>query len=66
MSDRSGAPHLWRMNVDGSDQKQLTNGAGGELNPQFSPDGRWIVYRTAVGRPTVCNVVVLHSHSGYM
>jgi Tol biopolymer transport system component/DNA-binding winged helix-turn-helix (wHTH) protein len=45
LSDRSGSPHLWRMNLDGSDQRQLTNGEG-EQNPRFSPDGRWIVYRT--------------------
>ncbi|HVF46163.1 MAG TPA: hypothetical protein VNA17_01215, partial [Pyrinomonadaceae bacterium] len=51
-SDRTGAPHLWRMNIDGSDQRQLTNGTG-EQSPRFSPDGRWLVYRTAFGRTTV-------------
>jgi TolB protein len=51
-SDRSGGPHIWRMNIDGSDQRQLTNGSG-EQSPQFSPDGRWVVYRKSFGKATV-------------
>jgi len=47
LSDRSGRPHLWRMNTDGGDMRQLTNGELGEQAAQFSPDGRWIVYMTA-------------------
>jgi eukaryotic-like serine/threonine-protein kinase len=45
LSDRTGVPHIWQMNIDGSDQKQLTDGNGEQL-PQFSPDGRWVVYST--------------------
>src|SRR5205085_1280741 len=56
LSDRTGAPHLWRMNLDGSDQRQVTNGASGEQNAQFSPDGRWLIYRTVSGRPNVWKV----------
>ncbi|MDQ3252969.1 MAG: DPP IV N-terminal domain-containing protein, partial [Acidobacteriota bacterium] len=55
-SDRSGVPHLWRMNIDASDQRQLTNGASGEDSPQFSPDGRWLVYRTSSGIPTIWKI----------
>jgi Tol biopolymer transport system component len=55
MSDRSSGPHIWRMNIDGSDQRQLTNGSG-EQSPQFSPDGRWVVYRKAYGKATVWKV----------
>ncbi|HRH45236.1 MAG TPA: protein kinase [Pyrinomonadaceae bacterium] len=47
---RTGVPHLWRMNIDGSDQRQLTNGATGEASARFSPDGRWLVYRKALGK----------------
>jgi len=50
MSDRTGLPHLWTMNPDGTDQHQLLNGsAKGELAPQFSPDGRWIYFTAANG-----------------
>jgi Tol biopolymer transport system component len=55
MSDRTGVPHIWRMNIDGSDQRQLTNGDG-EQSPQFSPDGRWVVYRKVFGKATVWKV----------
>src|SRR5437588_36373 len=55
LSDRTSTPHLWRMNVDGSDQRQLTNGSG-EKSPQFSPDGRWVVYTKAFGKATVWKV----------
>ncbi|MDT7778556.1 MAG: hypothetical protein QOC99_1068 [Acidobacteriota bacterium] len=55
MSDRVGVPHIWRMNIDGSDQRQLTQGSG-ELSPQFSPDGRWVVYRKAFGKATVWKI----------
>jgi Tol biopolymer transport system component len=55
MSDRNSIPHIWRMNIDGSDQQQLTQGSG-EQSPQFSPDGRWVVYRNAYGKATVWKV----------
>ena len=31
------------MDADGSNQKQLTNG-NGEFAPQFTPDGRWVIF----------------------
>jgi Tol biopolymer transport system component/DNA-binding winged helix-turn-helix (wHTH) protein len=45
-SDRTGAQHLWRMNADGSNQTQLTNGYS-ERNASFSPDGRWVYYNSS-------------------
>jgi Tol biopolymer transport system component/DNA-binding winged helix-turn-helix (wHTH) protein len=35
--------HIWRINIDGSDPQQLTNGPG-EGWPECSPDGKWVVY----------------------
>lgn len=46
-SDLTGTRHIWRMNIDGSNPIQLTNGSG-EDDPQCSPDGRWVVY-TRIG-----------------
>jgi len=43
MSDRTGLNHIWRMQTDGSNPKQLTNGTD-ERRPNCSPDGRWVVY----------------------
>lgn len=45
VSTRSGAPHLWRMDSDGNNVKQLTNGIA-EVNPEISPDGQWVVFQS--------------------
>ena len=45
-SRRAGASNIWRVNSDGTNLKQLTNG-GGELNPFCSPDGRSVIYYTS-------------------
>lgn len=37
--------NLWRMNLDGSELKQLTFGDG-EVQPAISPDGQWVYYAT--------------------
>jgi Tol biopolymer transport system component/DNA-binding winged helix-turn-helix (wHTH) protein len=42
-SDLKGERHIWRMNIDGGNPIQLTNGTG-EDNPYWSPDGRWVFY----------------------
>jgi eukaryotic-like serine/threonine-protein kinase len=42
-SDLKGERHIWRMNIDGSNPVQLTNGTGAD-NPYCSPDGRWVFY----------------------
>jgi len=39
----AGNPHVWRMNSDGSNLRQLTNGPG-EGVPKLTPDGRTVVY----------------------
>jgi TolB protein len=44
---QGGEPqHIWRVNHDGSDLRQLTFGKG-EGYPTLSPDGRWVVYPSA-------------------
>jgi eukaryotic-like serine/threonine-protein kinase len=40
---KQGRGHIWRMNADGTDQRQITNGKA-EDSPDISPDGKWIVY----------------------
>jgi Tol biopolymer transport system component len=43
VSAEGGIHHIWRMDADGKNKKQLTNGDG-ESYPMISPDGQWIVY----------------------
>jgi len=48
VSDRAGEPRLWRMNLDGSGARRLTDLPDGkeqpEGSPYFSADGQWIYY----------------------
>ncbi|MBV9927252.1 MAG: PD40 domain-containing protein [Acidobacteria bacterium] len=44
-SNRAGTFNIWRMESDGSNPSRLTSG-GGEKFPQWSPDGRWVVYNS--------------------
>lgn len=43
VSAEGGIHHIWRMDADGTNKTQLTNGDG-ESYPTISPDGKWIVY----------------------
>ena len=43
-SDRTGQTQIWRMNIDGTSQAQLTNAACWANNPTWSPDGTKIAY----------------------
>jgi Tol biopolymer transport system component len=45
-SDASGNADIWEMAGDGSNQKQLTAGAGRNYAPVISPDGRYIVFHS--------------------
>jgi Tol biopolymer transport system component len=44
-SNRTGTNQLWRMNLDGSNQIQLTDGAGKDY-AAISPDSKWVIYNT--------------------
>ena len=50
--------HIFRMDLDGENLKQLTVGKG-ENAPSFSPDGKWVVYNSwGSGQPTVWKVSI--------
>lgn len=44
VSERSGVPELWLRPIVGGEERALTSGDGGAVDPVFSPDGRWICY----------------------
>jgi serine/threonine protein kinase/Tol biopolymer transport system component len=51
-SDRSGAPRVWRMNLDGSDPRELTHDHEvGDL--AVSSDGQWIAFTLCLNKCTV-------------
>ena len=42
-----GSPHLWSIDIDGNNDKQLTNSPRDLLQvglPDCTPDGKWVVY----------------------
>jgi Tol biopolymer transport system component/DNA-binding winged helix-turn-helix (wHTH) protein len=48
--------HIWRMDSDGANARQLTFGDG-EIAPRISPDGKWVVYNAMnAGKPTIWKV----------
>ncbi len=57
ISDRTGTDHVWRIDVDGSNARQLTNG-NDEWFPQCSPAGQWVIYRSSFGRGTLWKVPI--------
>lgn len=48
VSRGTGSSHLWRMDIDGRNAAQLTNGSN-EVAPAVSPDGQWVVYSSIDG-----------------
>jgi serine/threonine protein kinase len=44
VSERSGKPQIWLMNIDGSNPRKLTNQADGACQPHWSPDGQQVVF----------------------
>lgn len=48
--------NIWRMDADGSNLKQLTEG-GPDTSPACSPDGNWVYYRGG-GPPRVMRVPI--------
>ena len=52
VSNRTGTDHIWRIDIDGGNARQLTNGDA-EGNPQCSPNGQWVLYRLRFGKTGV-------------
>jgi Tol biopolymer transport system component len=67
-STRSGPQHIWRMDDNGANARQLTTGAG-EARPRFMPDGQSIVYNSttdfAIWRLPVAGGVPIRLTDGY-
>lgn len=42
----AASKHIWMMNIDGTDMKQITNSSHEEVSPNFSPDGKFLLVGT--------------------
>ncbi len=56
--------HLYRINVDGTDQVQLTFGERGETSPRWSPDGTQVAFLARRDGDEHNQIYVLHSGGG--
>lgn len=50
-SNHAGYSHLFRLNHDGTNLRQLTSGESHEIDSDCSPDGLWIVYASQSSPP---------------
>lgn len=58
VSNRTGVLQVWRMDMDGSNVKQLTF-EGQAKSPQITKDGQWVIYSSGtVGRPSLWKVSI--------
>src|ERR1700685_2689680 len=57
----SMAGSLWRQRVDAPEAVQLTDGPGYDYQPDWSPDGRYIVYARDRGQATELWLLELQS-----
>jgi Tol biopolymer transport system component/DNA-binding winged helix-turn-helix (wHTH) protein len=63
-SNRTGSNQVWRMNIDGSNQIQITTREGGY--PQFvAPDGKWLYFHSGL-RQTLWRVSTEGSEEGQL
>ena len=58
VSDRTGTHHLWRIDIDGSNATQLTQGPG-ESSPHCSPDGQWVAFKSRLSQSSVMKVSIM-------
>jgi Tol biopolymer transport system component len=60
-SSRAGSANLWRVAIAGGTPEQLTSGAGEDLDPVVSPDGRTVLFANV---KRTWEVTVQDIHSG--
>jgi eukaryotic-like serine/threonine-protein kinase len=55
----SGRGHVFRMDSDGRNIKQLSNGPHKEWTPRLSPDGKWVYYvEVSMGSQRICKISI--------
>lgn len=63
-SAAAGTYDIWTAPVAGGDPKQLTMLPGREMNPQFSPDGKWIAFEADYNGVNVRDIYVVRAEGG--
>jgi serine/threonine protein kinase/Tol biopolymer transport system component len=59
MSARTSQAHIWRMDIDGNNTKQLTSSEYDFPDPlSISPDGKWVLYSKALSEQGIWKVPI--------
>ena len=56
--------HVWRVDAEGGDAVQLTNGEKGEQSPRWSPDGRVIAFIAERGEEEDAQIYLISNQGG--
>lgn len=63
-SAKAGTYDLWTVPTAGGEPKQLTKMPGREMNPNFSPDGKWIAFEADYSGVNVRDIYIVPSQGG--
>src|SRR5690606_19715841 len=63
-SAEAGTYDIWTSPVKGGASKQLTKMPGREMNPEFSPDGKWIAFEADYRGVNVRDIYIIPSSGG--
>jgi TolB protein len=61
VSDRGGAPQIYKMAANGSNPQRVTFTGNYNISPALSPDGRWMAYISRIGGAFKLHVMDLAS-----
>ena len=60
----NGQWDIWIMNIDGTNRRKITSGAGDKTDASFSPDGKWVVYSSDESGLEFANLFVIPTSGG--
>lgn len=63
-SAKAGTYDLWTAPAAGGEAKQITKMPGREMNPRFSPDGKWIAFEADHNGVNIRDIYIVPSQGG--